>query len=200
MSVAFSPDGLKLASGSWCNIRIWRTVNAELLLHINAHQDYVRDVVWTPDSQRLVSASNDKTARFWDSSTGYQIGQPCTGHTSHILSLVISFDGSLIATASDDKTVRLWSTESRHQIRQPFRHAAFVFCLAISPNGELLVSGDADGKVRLWSMKNTLSAAIQLYSSSDSYFAHRSKVNLEQNLYLEALSDAEKVRTTLIIF
>jgi hypothetical protein len=49
-------------------------------------------------------------------------------------------------------------------------------------------------------MKNTLSAAIQLYSSSDSYFAHRSKVKLEQNLYLEALSDAEKVRTTLIIF
>ncbi|KAG1895456.1 uncharacterized protein F5891DRAFT_1175640 [Suillus fuscotomentosus] len=53
--------------------------------------------------------------------------------------------------------------------------------------------GDFLGEIRFWSIKNILSAAVQLYSSSGSYFAHRSKLKLARNLYHEALSDAQKV-------
>ncbi|KAG2087180.1 uncharacterized protein F5147DRAFT_764851 [Suillus discolor] len=53
--------------------------------------------------------------------------------------------------------------------------------------------GDFRGEVRFWSIKDTLSAAVQLYSSSGSYFAHRSKVKLGRRLYTEALLDAQKV-------
>ncbi|KAG2340698.1 WD40 repeat-like protein [Suillus weaverae] len=193
-SVAFSPDsGLKLACGSLRVIRIWCTDNAELVFKINAHENWVLSVLWSPDGQQLVSASYDKTVKFWDSSNGYQIGQPCTSHTSDINSLAISSDGSFIATASDDRTVRQWSTKSHQQIGQPLKHIMDVTCVAISPSAELVVIGDFHGEVQLWSIKNTLLAAVQLYSSSDSYFAHRSKVKLGQNLYSEALSDAEKV-------
>ncbi|KAG2035276.1 WD40 repeat-like protein, partial [Suillus americanus] len=111
-SVAFNPDGLKLASGSLRTIRIWRTDNAELVFKINAHENPVLSVVWSPDGQQLVSASYDKKVKFWDSSNGFQIGQPCTSHTSDINSLAISFDGSFIATASDDRTAKHWSTKS----------------------------------------------------------------------------------------
>ncbi|KAG1822003.1 WD40-repeat-containing domain protein [Suillus subaureus] len=192
-SVAFNPDGLKLASGSLRTIWIWRTDNAELVFKINAHESWVLSVAWTPDSQQLVSASYDKQVKFWDSSNGYQIGQPCTSHTSDINSLAISSDGSFIATASDDRTVQHWSTKSHKQIGQQLKHIVDVTCVAISPNAESVVVGDLYGEVQLWSIKNTLSAAVQLYSSSDSYFAHRSKVKLGQNLHPEALSDAEKV-------
>jgi WD40 repeat protein len=188
--VAFSPDGLKLASGGYCTVRVWYTDNAELLFDIDAHHHYVRSVVWTPDGQQLVSASADTTVKFWDSSNGDQIGQPCTGHTSYIRSLAISSDGSFIATASYDMTVRLWSTESYRQIGHPLEHTARVYCVAISLSGELLASGDCDGNLQLWSIENTLSATLGMDSS---YFAHRSKVKLGQNLYAEALSDANKV-------
>ncbi|KAG1821967.1 WD40-repeat-containing domain protein [Suillus subaureus] len=215
-SVCFSPDGKRLASGShderviiWdtetgavlktpsgslCSIRVWHTDNAELLLDISIDAHHlVKIVVWTPDGQQLVSASDDKTIKFWDSSDGTQIGQPCTGHTDKICSLAISSDGCFIATGSFDKTVRLWNTKSHQQIGQALEHTAWVLCIAISPSGELLASGDNAGNLQLWSIENTLSTAFGMDSSYDFYFAHRSKVKLGQQLYSGALSDADKV-------
>ncbi|KAG1814086.1 hypothetical protein EV424DRAFT_1326288 [Suillus variegatus] len=190
LCVAFSPDGLKLASGTLRNILVWDTHNAKLLFDIGAHEDWVNSIVWSPDGQQLVSASRDKTIKFWDSANGTQIGQPCTGHTCNIRSLAISSDGSFIATASDDYTVRLWNTKSRQQIGRALKHTTYVFCVAISPSGELLASGDSDGNLQLWSIESTLSTAFE---TDPSYFAHRSKVKLGQRLYAEALSEAEKV-------
>ncbi|KAG2118685.1 WD40-repeat-containing domain protein [Suillus discolor] len=194
LCVAFSPDGLKLAcGGSRGNIWVWCTDNAELLFKIDAHGDWVNSVVWSPDGQQLVSASDDKTIKFWDSSNGFQIGLPCTGHTGIIYSLAISSDDSFIATASHDTTVRLWSTKSHLQIGQALKHTTYVDCVTISPSGELLASGDCDGNIWLWSIENILSATFALDSLHHFYFAHRSKRKLERKLYVEALSDANKV-------
>ncbi|KAG2087803.1 WD40-repeat-containing domain protein [Suillus discolor] len=191
--VAFSPDGSKLASATKFIIRVWSPDNAELLFDINAHSDWIGNIVWSPDSQQLVSASYDKTIKFWDLANGFQIGQACTGHNDKIYSLAISSDGSFIATASEDKTVRLWGTKSHQQIGQALEHTRWVWCVAISPSGELLASGDNDGNLQLWSIENTLSTAFGMDPSYDFYFVHRSKVKLDKNLYAEALSDAEKV-------
>ncbi|KAG1869653.1 WD40-repeat-containing domain protein [Suillus tomentosus] len=198
-SVAFNPDGSKLASGSLRSIQIWRTDNAEPIFEINAHEKWVLSVVWSPDGHQLVSASYDNTVKFWDSSNGYQIGQPCTSHTSNINLLAISSDGSFIATISDDRTVQHWSTKSHQKIGEPLKHIEDVTCVSISPDAELVMVGDFLGEIRFWSIKNILSAAVQLYSSSGSYFAHRSKLKLGRNLYYEALSDAQKVRTISVI-
>ncbi|KAG2353418.1 WD40-repeat-containing domain protein [Suillus spraguei] len=191
--VAFSPDGLKLASGI-CRktniIQVWSTNNAKLLFDINAHGDWIRNIVWTPDGRQLISASDDKKIKFWDSSNGKQIGQPCTDHTFYVSSLAISSDGFFIASASFDCTVRLWNKKSHEKIGQALKHTTCVSSVVISPNGELLVSGDYDGNVHLWSIKNTISAE---FSMDASYFAHRGKAKLGQNLYAEALLDADKV-------
>jgi len=156
-SVAFSPDGLKLACVTWDGIiRVCHTDNAKLLLKFKAHEYVVRSIVWSPDAQQLISASYDKTVKFWNSSTGHQIGQPCTGHTSRIRSLAIASDGSFIATASSDKTVRLWSTKTHQQMGQALEHSNAVQCVAISSDGALLASGAGGGNNYLWSIGNTL--------------------------------------------
>ncbi|KAG2089238.1 WD40-repeat-containing domain protein [Suillus discolor] len=191
LCVAFSPDGLKIAAGgSQGTIRVWRTGNTKLLLKINAHDDWVENVLWLPDGQQLVSASADKMIKFWDSSNGCRIGQPCTGHTSCVTSLAISTDGLFIATTSFDKTVRLWSTQSHQQIGQALEHTTWVSCIAISSSGEVVASADFDGNLQLWSIENTLSAA---FGMDYAYITHRSKVKLGQKLHAQALSDAEKV-------
>jgi len=157
-SVAFSPDGLKLATGTFLTgmIRVWCTDNAELLFEFIAHGGFICGIVWSPDGQQLISASQDQTVKFWNSSTGRQIGQPCIGHTKWIVSLAIASDGSFIATASYDKTVRLWNTKTYQQIGQPLKHQNTVECVAISTNGALLASGVSDGKLCLWSIGHTL--------------------------------------------
>jgi WD40 repeat protein len=114
--------------------------------------------VWLPDGQQLVSASCDRTIKFWNSLDGSQIGKPCIGHADSIFSLAVSSDGSFIATASDDKTVRLWSTETYRQIGQSLEHPARVPFVVICPNMELLVSANGE-KVLLWSIERILLSA-----------------------------------------
>jgi WD40 repeat protein len=115
----------------------------------------IRGIGWSPDSQQLISAARDKTIKFWNSSTGRQIGQPCIGHADSIYSLAIASDGSFIATASEDKTVRLWSTKTYQQIGQPLEHPNAVLCVGISTNGALLASGTGGGNSYLWSIGDT---------------------------------------------
>jgi len=182
-SVAFSSDGLKLASATLDgNIHVCRTDNAELLLKFKAHKESICGIVWSPDGQQLISASYDNTVKFWNSSTGRQIGQSCTGHTDWILSLAIASDGSFIATASYDTTVRLWNTKTYQQIGQPLEHSNVVLCVAISTNRALLANGTVHKILYLWSIGNTL----QRQDGQDGY---KEELEVKQQLRInEAVS------------
>jgi serine/threonine protein kinase len=71
------------------------------------HKREVTSVVWSPDGQKMASASRDKTVKIWDVSTGNIL---CTyqGHTKDVYAVAWSPDGTRIASASEDKTVHVW--------------------------------------------------------------------------------------------
>ncbi|KAG2124485.1 WD40-repeat-containing domain protein [Suillus cothurnatus] len=189
-SVTFSPDGLELASASSDHtIRVWRTSNATIRLAIDT-SDSVRSVVWSPDSQQLISASvYDERIKFWNSSNGVPIGRPSTGHTDYINSLAISFHDSFIATASDDTTVRLWDIKAHQQIGQALQHTTRVRCVVISPNGELLVSGDGK-RVLLWSIKDTEQGEAEGRIKDDDETQHQQLLTIhDTHLHSQATND-----------
>ena len=79
-SVAFSPDGNTLASGSWDNtVRIWDAQTGAPIRTLTGHTDRVYSVAYSPDSSTLASAGYDETVRIWDAQTGALI-RTLTGH------------------------------------------------------------------------------------------------------------------------
>ena len=107
-SVAFSPDGKTIVSGSRDKtIRLWDTTGKPIGQPLKGHQDGVNSVAFSPDGKTIISGSSDKTIRLWNT-TGKPIGQPLIGHEHHVNKVVFSPDGKTIISGSGDNTIRLW--------------------------------------------------------------------------------------------
>jgi len=149
-SVAFSPDGKTIVSGSRDKtIRLWDTTGKPIGQPLKGHQAGVYSVAFSPDGKTIVSGSRDKTIRLWDT-TGKPIGQPMKGHQAEVNSVAFSPDGKTIVSSSWDKTIRLWDTTGK-PIGQPLKgHQDGVNSVAFSPDGKTIISGSSDKTIRLW--------------------------------------------------
>src|SRR5438067_2111633 len=78
---------------------------------LRGHTKSIGRIAWSPDGQRLASASNDKTIRLWETASGKHL-QTLERHTGEVYSVAWSPDGQRLASASDDNTIRLWETAS----------------------------------------------------------------------------------------
>ena len=126
----------------------WRELRERLAL---VHDGAVYSAAFSPDGQRIVTASSDKTARVWDAASGKPIGEPLTGHEGMVRSAAFSPDGKRIVTASDDKTARVWDAESLKPIGQPLKgHEYRVRSAAFSPDGKRIVTASWDKTARVW--------------------------------------------------
>jgi WD40 repeat protein len=85
LTIAFSPDGSRIVSGSQDNtIRIWDVQTAKQTHRLDGHTNDVRSVAFSSDGHWIASGSDDKTVRVWNSETGEPVGLPLIGHTSYV--------------------------------------------------------------------------------------------------------------------
>ncbi|KAF7367052.1 WD40 repeat-like protein [Mycena sanguinolenta] len=108
--VAFSPDGTRIASGSWdMTIRVWDAKTGKAVIEpMEGHTNCVNSVAFSPDGTCIASGSDDMTIRVWDAKTGKAVREPIYGHTSYVYSVAFSPDGTCPASGSRDQTIHVW--------------------------------------------------------------------------------------------
>ncbi|MBS9385956.1 MAG: TonB family protein [Dolichospermum sp. BR01] len=153
ISVAYSPDGQTLASGSYDNtIKLWDVKTGNLLQTLTGHSDYVNSVAYSPDGQTLASGSFDDTIKLWDVKTGNLL-QTLTGDSSSVNSVAYSPDGQTLASGSHDNSIKLWNVKTGNLLQTLSGHSDCVWSVAYSPDGQTLASGSHDKTIKLWDVK-----------------------------------------------
>lgn len=149
-SVAISPDGKTIASGSIDKqIKIWDLTTGKLIRTLSGHDREIWSVSISPDGKLLASSSGDKTIKVWNLQTG-ELLKTLSGHLDRAIAVVFSPDAKLLASSSLDNTIRIWETQTGKAIRTLAGHSSTVSAIAFSPNGQTLASGSFDHTIKLW--------------------------------------------------
>jgi WD40 repeat protein len=160
-SVAFSPDGKMIATGSSDNtIKLWN-LQGKQLQTLTGHTSDVFSVAFSPDGKMIATGSRDNTVKLWNLE-GKEL-QTSAGHTDSVNSVAFSPNGKMIAIATG-KTVKLWNLDAR-EIQTFQGHTSYVSSVAFSPDGKTIATGSGDGTIKLWNLEGEELQTFKGYTS-----------------------------------
>lgn len=152
-SVAFSPDGSRLATSSTDQtVKVWDLATGKQLLSLStptfAFPAGLR-VAFSPDGQRIAAASSENSARVWDVATGKEL-LALRGHTQPVVGATYSPDGSRIATPCLDGTAKVWDAATGKELLTLSGHKAGLWVVSFSPDGKRIATASQDGTAKVW--------------------------------------------------
>ena len=103
----YSPDGKYIATSGSLGVFLWGAETGDLLRTFHGHTEELYFMAFSPDGTRVLTGSEDWTAKLWDTQTGQEIH---TFPAGGVISAAFSPDGTRVLTGSNDGTARIWHT------------------------------------------------------------------------------------------
>ncbi len=153
-SIALSPDGKLLATGSWGgHVRVWDWAAGKQRFDFPAVGG--TRVAFSPDGKLLAIVTEDKTAQLWDMENG-KLAADLQGDLLCFHCVTFSPDGRQVLAGGGDwnpggiNQVTIWDVASKKQVLKLVGHQNAILSICFSPDGKTIATGSVDNTIRLW--------------------------------------------------
>jgi len=154
-ALAYDPTGENLVSGSFdMTCLLWHAggdcTNYNVL---KGHKNAILDVQWSCNSERVVTASADKTLGWYDAPTGNRLKR-YRGHEGIVNAVdTSSVNPEIVVSASDDKTARLWDARAKGGESMCMDHDFQVTAVAYAEDTHMVYTGGIDNLITAWDIR-----------------------------------------------
>lgn len=149
-AISIAPDE-KTASAAAAEIHPYEPVAR--LDYILKHDGEIIGARFNKDQTRILTWSNDSTARLWDAAEGKEVFPPLR-HKGWVYGALFSGDEQQILTWSTDSTIRRWDADSGKPLSAPLRHSGEVTGLILNRDESRVLSWCSDFSVHLWDIRS----------------------------------------------
>jgi WD40 repeat protein len=119
---------------------------------LKGHEKFIRTMSYFPDGQRMISGSDNKTARQWDLKEGKEIEEVRNVCKERVWAVAVSKDSRWIVTSGESAELKVCEVETGN-VKKLQGHSRRISCIDISEDNTLLASGSDDETVRIWNLE-----------------------------------------------
>lgn len=153
-SLAYSPDGRTIASGSYQEVKLWDNHTGALKRTLTGFADRVVALAFSPNGKWLATgggaATEDGEIKVFEVNSGKLVVDIKNGHSDTVFGVCFSPDGGKLATCAADKFVKVFELPSGKYIKAFEGHTHHVLDVGWRADGKLLASAGADNAVKVW--------------------------------------------------
>jgi WD40 repeat protein/serine/threonine protein kinase len=154
-ALAFHPAGKLILVASGSRATFQDVASGKPTGPVLVHQGPIYGLAFRADGRVVATASEDNSARLWETETGHPLGASLE-HPASVRAIAFAPDGRTLATGCGDHRARFWDAETCKPLGPPLRHNNDVSSVAFAPDGRTLATGCGDPTARLWDVPTPL--------------------------------------------